>query len=98
MSIAKSEQKMRNKKYTFSICVRRVWIIIRYFFFEKQTFNGLLVYNSILYVNNDNKCLSNNLTIILYSIVLLVCDWRKFPTHTHFLQSRNSTQQKKYDS
>ena len=30
-----------NKKYTFSICVGRVWTVIRYFLFEKQTFNGL---------------------------------------------------------
>ena len=29
-------------KYTFTICVGRVWIVKRYFLFEKQTFNGLL--------------------------------------------------------
>ena len=30
-----------NKEYTFTICVGRVWIVIIYFFIEKQTFNGL---------------------------------------------------------
>ena len=38
----------------------------------------------------NNKLLRNNLTIVLYSIVLLVCDWRKLPIHTCFLQSCNS--------
>ena len=37
----------------------------------------------------NNKSLRNDLTIVLYSIVLLVRDWRKLPTHTRFLQSRN---------
>ena len=46
----------------------------------------------------NNKGLSNDLTIVLYSIVLLVRDWRKLPTQTCFLQSRNSTQQKMYGS
>ena len=31
-----------NKKYTFTICVRRVWVVIVVFLLEKQTFNGLL--------------------------------------------------------
>ena len=31
-----------NKKYTFTICVWRVWIVIGYILFEKQTYNGLL--------------------------------------------------------
>ena len=31
-----------NKKFTFTICVGRVWVIIGYFLLEKQTFNGLL--------------------------------------------------------
>ena len=31
-----------NKNYTFTICVGRVWIVIGYFLFEKQTFIGLL--------------------------------------------------------
>ena len=30
-----------NNKYTFTICVRRVWIVIGYFLLKKQTFNGL---------------------------------------------------------
>ena len=29
-------------KPNFHICVERVWIVIRYFLFEKQTLNGLL--------------------------------------------------------
>jgi hypothetical protein len=29
-----------NKKYTFTICVGRVWVVISYS--KKQTFNGLL--------------------------------------------------------
>ena len=29
-------------KYTFTFCVRRVWIIIGYFLFQKQTLNRLL--------------------------------------------------------
>ena len=29
-------------KYTFTICVGRGWIVIGYFLFKKQTFNGLL--------------------------------------------------------
>ena len=32
-----------NKKNTFTICVWRVWIVIRYFLFEKLAFNGLLM-------------------------------------------------------
>ena len=36
-----------NKKYTFTICVGRVWIVIGYFLFEKQAFNGLLKVISI---------------------------------------------------
>ena len=43
--------------------------------------------NSIYMLIKNNKWLSNDLTIILYSIVLLVRDWRKLPTHTYFLQS-----------
>ena len=31
-----------NKKYTFTICVERVWLAIEYFLFEKHTFNELL--------------------------------------------------------
>ena len=31
-----------NKKYTFTICVGRVWIVIGYFLIVKQAFNGLL--------------------------------------------------------
>ena len=31
-----------NKKYTFTICLGCVWIVIRYFLFEKHAFNGLL--------------------------------------------------------
>ena len=31
-----------NKKYTFTIFVGRIWIVIGYFLFEKQAFNGLL--------------------------------------------------------
>ena len=30
------------RKYTFTICVRCVWIVIGYFLFEKEAFNGLL--------------------------------------------------------
>ena len=32
-----------NMKYTFTICIGRVWIVIGYFSFEKQTFNGLII-------------------------------------------------------
>ena len=39
----------------------------------------------------NSKWLRNDLTIILYSIALLVCDWRKLPTHTCFLQSWKSS-------
>ena len=28
--------------YTFTICVGRVWIVIRYFLFEKHALDGLL--------------------------------------------------------
>ena len=31
-----------NKKYTFTIYVERLWIVIGYFLFEKQAFDGLL--------------------------------------------------------
>ena len=31
-----------NKKYTFTSCVGCIWIVIGYFLFEKQTFNGSL--------------------------------------------------------
>ena len=31
-----------NKNYTFTICVGSVSIVIGYFLFEKQAFNGLL--------------------------------------------------------
>ena len=31
-----------NKKYTYTICVVRVWVVVLYFLLEKQTFNGLL--------------------------------------------------------
>ena len=27
-----------NMKYTFTICARRIWIVIEYFLFEKHTF------------------------------------------------------------
>ena len=37
-----------NKKYTFTICVGLVWVVIVYFLLEKQTFNGLLKVISIL--------------------------------------------------
>ena len=30
-------------KNDLTICVRRVWIVIGYFLFEKQAFNGLLL-------------------------------------------------------
>ena len=30
-----------DKKYTITIYVGRVWIVIGYFLFEKQSFNGL---------------------------------------------------------
>ena len=30
------------KKYTFTICVGRIWIVIGYFLFKNETFNGLL--------------------------------------------------------
>ena len=47
--IAHSEQKVikirkkcfLNKKYTITICVGCVWIVIEYFLFEKHNFNGL---------------------------------------------------------
>ena len=29
-------------KYSFTICVVRVWILLRYFLFDKHAFNGLL--------------------------------------------------------
>ena len=32
----------KNKKYTFTIFVGRVWVVILFFLLEKQTFNGLL--------------------------------------------------------
>ena len=31
-----------NMKYTFTICVGRIWISIEYFLFQKHTFNELL--------------------------------------------------------
>ena len=31
------------EKFTLTICFGCVWIVIGYFFFEKQTFNGLRV-------------------------------------------------------
>jgi hypothetical protein len=36
------KNRVLNKKYTFTICVGRVWIVGGYFLFVKQTFNGLL--------------------------------------------------------
>ena len=29
-------------KYTFTICIGRVWVVIVFFLLRKQTFNGLL--------------------------------------------------------
>ena len=37
-------------KYTFTIFVGRVWIVIRYFLFEKQTFKRLLKVKNIFVV------------------------------------------------
>ena len=34
-------------KYNFTICVGRVWIVIGYFLFGKQAFNGLLKFIGI---------------------------------------------------
>ena len=32
-----------NEKYTYyNLCIGGVWILMRYFLFEKQTFNGLI--------------------------------------------------------
>ena len=42
----KSEQKVNNFVHQWfkknAICVGRVWIVLGYFLFEKQTLNGLL--------------------------------------------------------
>jgi hypothetical protein len=43
-------------KYTFTICVRRVWIVIRYFLFEKQAFNGLLKVIGIQNLLYEKSC------------------------------------------
>ena len=42
------KKKFSIKKCNFKICVGRVWIVIWYFLFEKQTFNGLLKVIGIL--------------------------------------------------
>ena len=44
------------KKYTFTICVARVWIVLGYFLFEKQTFNGLSKVISIQTKISQNDC------------------------------------------
>ena len=36
-----------------TICVMGVWIVIKYFLFEKQTFNGLLKIIGIQKINNN---------------------------------------------
>ena len=50
-----------NKKYTFTICVRRVWMVIEFFLFEKQAFNVLLkviskqiIFMIFLYYSENN--------------------------------------------
>ena len=50
--------RLFNKKYTFTICVGRVWVVIVYFLLEKETFNGLLKVigiQYILYVKSEKK-------------------------------------------
>ena len=52
-----------NKKYTFTICVGRVWVVIVYFLLEKHTFNGLLkvigiqifLYNLLIVVSGEHN-------------------------------------------
>ena len=46
----KKQFLIRNILITF--CVGRVWIVIRYFFFEQQAFNGLLKVIAYWYTNN----------------------------------------------
>jgi hypothetical protein len=41
LHIKSVKNRFLNKKYTFTICVERVWIVVVYFLFEKQTFNGI---------------------------------------------------------
>ena len=53
-----------NKKFTFTICVGRVLIVIGYFLFEKHAFNGLLKVT-----NFENKFLAINLLCAYVSIV-----------------------------
>ena len=55
--VSSNKTQFFNKKYTFTICVGRVWVVIVYFFIEKkQTFNGLKGYwytNSIFILYNN---------------------------------------------
>jgi FtsH-binding integral membrane protein len=53
-----------NKKFTFTICVGRVLIVIGYFLFEKHAFNGLLKVT-----NFEKKFLAINLLCAYVSIV-----------------------------
>ena len=41
------------KKYTFTICVGLIWIVIGYFLFKNETFNGLLKINGIQKTNSS---------------------------------------------
>ena len=58
----KSEQKVSNILIT--ICVGRVWIVTRYFLFEKQAFDGLLkvigIQNLFFFRMVESLCKSYN--------------------------------------
>jgi hypothetical protein len=61
-----------NQKYTLTICVGSVWVVIAFFLLEKQTFNGLLKIigvqipfqniNTDLIKENNSKCCAKDQT------------------------------------
>ena len=53
-------KRIFTKKYTFTICVGRIWIVIGYFLFKNETFNGLLKVNGIQKKNLLNKTIIDN--------------------------------------
>ena len=66
-------------KTGFSICVGRVWIVIRYFLFERQTFNGLLKVIGIQ-ISIMNKNIQ-----FLQKIMLRRINWSNFDCLCNFI-------------
>ena len=69
------------KKYTFTICIGRVWIVIGYFLFEKQAFNGILKVIGIQIVFKRNLItLRVYIHIISFSFKVFLTVWFKWNT------------------